>query len=276
MDKLSLKDQLDSETARKYILSIRLTPNGFSFSIQNFLADNSFFFENIPFPTGTPLLSSLEEAILKHDYLLLPFKKINIIIASERFTLIPDELYNESTKEKFYEFNLGDRKERLLTDKLPHSGVVNVYGIHEEVHAFMMRTFSNPVFHHHLSILTEYFSLRSKMGNSAKMICQVREGMLDICCFRKGHLQLLNTFSFKHINDASYFILTCWEHLGMDQKTDTLQLTGEVNLTQPLTALLSPYLAEIIPVVFPAQIFSLGQETMLASFDLIALQLCEL
>ena len=275
MDANSLKDQLSQEAERTYILSIRLTPNGFSFSIQNFLVDNSFYYENISFPSGSSYLNSLEEAIFKNELLLLPFKKTNIIIANDRFTLIPGNLYSENAKTRLYDFNMGDRKEHLLTDKLPHTDIVNIYGLQDDIHSFLMRTFATPSFYHHLSILSEYFSLRSKMGNSAKMICQIRDGIIDVCCFNKGQLQLLNTFPYKHVNDAAYFILNAWNNLGMDPYTDTLQLTGDISETQPLTAMLSSYLAEVVPVVFPAQLFSLGQETVLAHFDLIALQMCE-
>ncbi|MEG1617821.1 MAG: DUF3822 family protein [Bacteroidales bacterium] len=276
MEKLSLKEKIDSGIAKEYTLSIRLMPDGFSFSIHNFLLENSFCYESHIFPAGKCFLSALEESILRNEQLLLPFGKINVLVASNRFTLVPEPFYADSEKEKLFDFNLNRAHEVILTNRMKQTGAVNIYGIEKDVYAFLLRTFHNPNFFHHISVLTEYFAGRSKLGNSAKMICQYRPGMIDIICFRKGKLLLANSFKALHPNDATYFILNCWKNSGLDAEGDTLQITGDQKLCQEVSSLLTPYLAHIEPIVFPTQIFTMGKESIKSPFDLIALDICGL
>lgn len=265
---------MDYEHSKEYILSIRLMPDGFSFSTHNVLVEDSFTYREIHFGSTSNYLAALEESIHQTEELLLPYRLVEIIVASSRFTLIPSELYHEKTAADWYSFTVTPKQEKILTDRLEHTGALNVYGIEEDVYAFLNRTFSTPRFHHHQSILCEYFAIKSKMGNSDKMICQPRHGMIDILCFSKGRLRLANTVEYRHLNDAVYYILSVWSNLKMNQATDTLHLTGDQKQISDLTSLLNPYIGSISPVVFPTQMFNLGKESLDAPFDIIALPLC--
>ncbi|MGL4292811.1 MAG: DUF3822 family protein [Bacteroidales bacterium] len=265
---------MDCDNSKEYTLSIRLMPDGFSFSIHNPGEENSLRYETCLFGSSANYAAVLEDEILSREELLLPYRRVNIIIASSRFSLVPIDLFAESQKEKFYEFLQTPVSETILSDMLEHTRAVNVYGVEQQVYAFLCRTFCNPVFRHHLSVMSEYFILKSRMGNYDKMICQMRYGMLDILCFRKGSLMLANTFKYRHINDVVYFILATWKSLRMEPHTDSLQLTGNSADINELTTLLNPYIAAITPVVFPAQMFNLGKESMETPFDLIVFPLC--
>ncbi|MEG2945636.1 MAG: DUF3822 family protein [Bacteroidales bacterium] len=265
---------MDYESSKEYTLSIRLMPDGFSFSIHNVLTENSYRYEYFHFGSSANYLAALEESILQQEELLYPYRQIDIIVASHRFSLIPTEIYDADKSSMFYEFTITPRREKILTDHLEHTNAVNVYGIEEDVYGFLSRTFSNVTFHHHQSILIEYFTIKSKMGNTDKMICQLRNGMLDLLCFSKGKLRLANSFVYRTPEDAAYYILAAWKSIRMNQLSDSLQLTGDQNTIGEITSLLNIYIGSITPVVFPAQMFNLGKESLNAPFDLIALPLC--
>lgn len=273
---------MDYDRQKDFILSIRLTPDGFSFSTHCMTEENSFSYRHAGFgqdnadaPHSASYLAALEEHVLRSEELLLPYKQVNIVVATNRFTLIPDELYDAATAPQWYSFTLQPRQEKILTDRLEHNGARCVYGIDEALHAFLQRTFPEARFRHHLGILGEYFLLKSTEGNTDKMVCQLSHGMADILCYSKGHLRLANTYRFRYINDAAYFVLATWKSLAMSQQVDSLHLIGDRRQTAELTALLERYIAHISPVKFPAQMFNIGQESLNAPFDLIALPLCE-
>lgn len=271
-----LKDHLNFENAKEYTLSIRLRSDGFSFSIHSFLIEKEYIYEAFKFRSNTSFIAWIEDMILSNELLLLPYRKVNILVASNRFTLVPNELYDEDQKQALFNLSFDHRREQLLTDQLTQCGAVNLFGLAPELYAFLMRTLCNPVFHHHTSVLIEYFALRSKLGNSAKMICQVHEQSIDLVCFSKGRLLLANQFEIKHINDAAYFILNCWQNIAFDAHKDLLQMMGykpSITLLQPI---LENYLANIEPVLFPSQIYSSDNDSINSPFDLIALDLCVL
>ncbi|MDO5571030.1 MAG: DUF3822 family protein [Bacteroidales bacterium] len=264
--------QLNSENALNYTLSIRLMPDGFSFSIHNLLQDNSFCYSKTDVPANSSYLSVLSERVLSEENLLLPFKKVEVIVVSERFTFMPAQFFDESKKSAVYNFTLSSRDEEILSNNISHFNMVNIFGVDSEIYSFLNRTFCSPKYYHHLSILSEYFTLKSKFGNNDKMYVQIREHRLDIVCVRKGKLLLANSYHYNHVNDIAYFILNTWAQINFDAQNDQLNITGERDVLEQTTAILKPYVALIAPVVFPAQIFSVGKEIINAPFDLIALQ----
>lgn len=262
---------------RLYTLSIRLRSNGFSFSRYDILSENSYEYKDYSFHSGASYLQSLENIILNDEIFLQPYKDVNIIIAGNRFTLVPQEFAeDEETLKKFYRFNIESENEKILNNTLIQTSTQIVFGVDKDLHNFLMRTFAGPKFLHSHSILNEYFAPKSRLGNNAKMMCQIRDNKLDIICHKRGKLIFSNGFEFSDINDAAFYLLSCWKNIGYNNILDILQLTGVNEQTQALNEIVSDYLTNIEPVVFPAQVFKLGKASINAPFDLIALPLCEL
>ena len=74
------------------------------------------------------------------------------------------------------------------------------------------------------------------------------------------------------INDAVYYILNTWQQIKFNPRQDYLYITGDKQQTDEIREILKRYLLYIVPVVFPAQIFQAGKDSINAPFDLIALQ----
>ena len=276
MTDTSLEEKNQNLQNNFYTLSIRLMPNGFSFSRYDLRKDDSFSYQKTVFPQGTSYIHALEDAVLNNELMLQPYKEVNIIVVSEHFTLIPKILDSSSARESFYNLNIESDKEVILDNELRQTGMVNVFGIEREIYGFICRTFLSPRFYHHLSVLSEYFYQKSRIGNNAKMICQTRNNIIDILCFEKGRLILANTFRYYNIKDAAYLILNGWQQVAFDARKDTLQITGDNALTKQIQQVIRPYLANIEPIVFPTQFLKYGEATINAPFDMIALPLCDI
>ena len=72
----------------------------------------------------------------------------------------------------------------------------------------------------------DYFSAKSRLGNSKKMYVSVRKDGIDIYCFERGHLLLANSFECTHTEDRIYYLLYVWKQLEFNQERDELHLTG--------------------------------------------------
>ena len=58
-------------------------------------------------------------------------------------------------------------------------------------------------------------------------------------------LQLCNTYSYKTPEDFIYYILFCYEQLGLKPETDTVTLSGAITKDDSLYALLFTYIRYI-------------------------------
>ena len=262
---------------RLYTLSIRLMSNGFSFSRYDILSENTYTYKEYSFPSGASYIQAFENAVLNDELFLQPYKDIYIIIATDHFTIVPGEFSTEENNLKdFYSLNIDSRNEKILHNRLRQTNATVVFGLNIELYSFLMRTFSSPKICHTHTVLNEYFIQKSRLGNSAKMICQIRNGKMDILCHKRGKLVLSNMFEYNSIEDAAFYLLSCWKNIGYNNYNDMLQFTGNKEEIAAIKAIVSDYLAQIEPVVFPAQIFKLGKESLKAPFDLISISLCEL
>lgn len=273
---ISQHHTIDLDKTEKYILSLRLSPESFEFSLHDPLADGSFYFQHESFSGAETYLQQLEKSIYENDFLLKEYRKTYVIFSSERFTLIPTAFAEKEKAHVCYDFCLEKRNESIQSNKLIRNNCYNLFGTDPDVSAFLQRTFHTPVFIHHISPLCEYFYNKSRLGNFSKMYIQIQSEFIDILAFNQQGLNFAQTYKYRHLNDAIYFILNAWKQLDFDQQKDELQITGTAQTRKEITDILKKYILNVVPVIFPPRIYELGKDTIQAPFDLIALTLCEL
>ena len=89
-------EKIDFSQSEQYTLSIRLSTDGFSFSIYNPLNGSDFFFHPYPVNTQRSMAANAKAFLAETEELKRPFKQVNILIHSERYTVLPFELFRKS------------------------------------------------------------------------------------------------------------------------------------------------------------------------------------
>ena len=268
---------IELEHTGQYHLALKLDDNGFSFALYNPAVNGSYIYRKETFDLNLHnYLFALENAVYSYPFLLQNFRKTQILVQPEHFTFIPLPFASSRDNEIYFRFCFPESKDEILENNLSRCGSQLLFGIAPDVSDFLRRTFDRPQILHHLTPLCEYFYRKSRLGNNAKMYAHLQKGNLDLLCFNKEGLLLANTFRFRHINDAAYYILNAWQQLEYDQMNDELQLSGDKNLRNEITPLMREYITYVMPTIFPSHLFELGEETHEAPFDLVILPLCEL
>ena len=92
---MCLPDNIDFAESKKYILSIRLFPSGFYFSI-HCPTDESVFYQNtVLFSANSDYLKSIEKLILDYSFFSYNYKKINVFCVENETSIVPNESYNK-------------------------------------------------------------------------------------------------------------------------------------------------------------------------------------
>ena len=218
---------IDLTKSKQYTLSIRLGTDGFSFSIYNPIQDNSLSLIEKEIDASLSLTANLKKVFQELDFLGYPYKRVNVLMASKRFTMVPLELFEDEQAEFLFYHNQQKREnEAVLYNVLKKNNVVVVFGIDKSTQSFLKEQFPEAHFYSHSSPLIEYFSIKSKLGNSKKMYASLRQDAVDIYCFERGHLLLTNSFECTHTEDRIYYLLYVWKQLEFNQERDELHLTG--------------------------------------------------
>ena len=86
----AIAETIDFGKSEQYTLSIRLSTDGFSFSIYNPIHESSLSFFEKETNASLSLTANLKQFFRETEFLTLPYRRVNILMADKRFiTTIP-------------------------------------------------------------------------------------------------------------------------------------------------------------------------------------------
>ncbi|MDD2797417.1 MAG: DUF3822 family protein [Bacteroidales bacterium] len=265
---------IDYKNTEHYNLSIRLTSDGFSFYIVDSFGGGNSIFHTFPFSKSSAILSQLEEHIYQHEQLLLPYRRTELIIDSLNSSFVPNDLYVDKIKEKYLFFEYSKLNDKIFSNTLKRIPVTNVFSVDTSIYDFIHRSFSlNNVFHC-TTILAEYFAERSKFGNYSKMYVNVESSQINVFCFERNRLMLVNSYQYTQLSDAAYFILNTWEKMSMNQVNDELHICGNAEIRVEISSFLKQYIQRVLPLNPPTDWYVAPSNCDYLPVDLMTLSLC--
>ncbi len=239
-------NHIDFNKSEHYTLSIRLSTDGFLFSVYNPINDSTHEVAILTLDSSTSLAANLKRAIQENDFLQLCYKRVNVIVNTNRYTNLPLDLYNESSIIDVFSFNHSKQKnEIVLSNHFKHSKSISIFGMDNSCHDLLINQYTKPAFYCRSFLLNEFFVSKSHLGNSRKMYISFNKSSIDILCYERNHLQFINTFDTSHHNDIIYFVLGTWKQLNYDQQHDELHLTGLFEEKEIIIKELKEYIQQV-------------------------------
>ncbi len=265
---------MDYELTKDHILSIRLTLDGFSFSIHCPSENEPMVYRDFPCQKGEDYIAHIEGVIEENQELSHSFANVYVVVATDRFLQMPQSLYIEEKMGQAYAFTHGQSDDIVLSADNKANDIITIFGIESRLYHYLKRTFTVTAFYHSTQILLSYFSNKMKFGNYDKLICQIQNKTADLIAIKRGNACLVNQYRFKQVEDVVYYILATWQKIGLDSRRDQLQFYGEASLFIEMQEVIKPYIAQFVPLVGPTDIIQTNNESLKAPFELIALPLC--
>lgn len=264
----------DYKKSEQYNLSIRLSPNGFSFYVVDPVNGGAAVYETLLLPQNQLTASSVEELVYRNEQLLLPFKRTEIIVVSPVFSLIPISLLSEEKETESLSFLFPEMKGKCMVNNFRKNELVNQFAMDEAIYNFLTRTLSVTRVTHYITPILEYFIERSKFGNYSKLYVNVESDRLDLFCFNRNQLVLANSFPFQQLNDAIYFILYSWEKLELNQINDELHICGDSGLRSRIVPHIAKYIQRVLPLNPPTSWYVAPADNKPLPLDIKTLSLC--
>lgn len=271
---ISIPDTLNTDNSGKYILSIRLRSDGLSFSGYIPSLPGSLFYRDVVCEKGSLQTDFLKEVFFANEFLTWTYREIHIVTETPLYTLVPKMLYDPKRKQEFLDFTFSQPLDHTLSAEW--NEIVFLYNLDREIYEFCTRSFINPVFHPHI-LPTVVFCAETFGVSLQNRVCVVLySNRIDLLCFHRGDLQLVNSFQVTGIEDILYYILYVWKQQEFDQEKDTLSLFGAAGRYNGLSDMLRTYIRNVEPLEIPSEVYLLGGEVVTLPMDLIALSVCEL
>jgi len=201
----------DSTEIKQYLLSIRLSSDGFRLSVFD---ESSVLLTSKK--TSNSLFSLSSDEIIKiiTPDVQLNYRTVRLICESDRYLFIPASIFRSEEAADMLHFQFKPVKtDQIILNRIPKWDTVNVFSIPKSVHIALTKMFPDAIIEHHLSyFLTKFIKLQN--GNSVYI--QVRNNIMDVVIITNGGIQLINSYSFNTPEDFTYYTLNLFDTLSLD------------------------------------------------------------
>lgn len=257
-------ETIDFSKSEQYTLSIRLSADGFSFSVFNPLGEGELAFFDRKVEESLSLTANLKQTFRELEWLSHPYRRVNVLMASKRFTLVPLEFFEDEQAELLFYHNHPKRdNETVQYNILRKNNAVVLFGMDKSARSFLREQYPDIKFYAQASAFIEHFSSKSRLGNCRKMYAHLRKDAADLYCYDRNRLLLANSFECKQTPDRVYYLLYIWKQLGFEQMRDELHLTGDLTDKEALLSELRKFIRQVF-IMNPA-----------TNLDLQAITTCE-
>ena len=269
---------IDFNRTKQYTLSIRLSTDGFCFTAHNPLADNEYAYLPYSIDPTRSLTANLKAATQESDMLRHTYAAVNIILAETNYTIVPKEYYDESNKWELYLQNFPQTAEStvVLHNVVGDEQAVVLFGVERQLHQYIKERYPKAQVFASISPLISYGVEKSYATSPNYCLAHVQRHRTDMLCFANASLLFANTFCERDTANTLYFLLNCWQSLGLSQTEDTLHVAGTSRNARALLGELAKFIKNI-HTIRPAEEFHSTELARIGEmpFDLQALIACE-
>lgn len=217
----------DLEKSYEYILSIQVSLNGFSFSIVRPSDKVLLFFKTIPLKISSNalFLRRFKEWIASEELVQKPFKKVRLIIFSDKFSFVPAQLQHKDLNEDLVHllfqsadtYQFAENLVKILSAKL-------LFAIPDGlIHAVQELVGECEIIHPLKLIINSTL----KTTDDQSLVLLFDENNLQLIVVQNKELLLANSFRINHANDVVYFILTALKQLNVASRKTKLFYSGQ-------------------------------------------------
>lgn len=272
----------DHEQTNLYHLSIQISLDGFSFAILDIpkgkyvvLKSTRFFLKR-----SRLLFMKVKELLGEEEHLNLKYKSVDILYASENFTLVPQPFFQHNVAERFFGFN-HEVEKGYTVDKtlMPKAGAWCVFNIPENLKEFLAFKFPRAVIKHNFYPLVERALKENKNSPDRKQVhLNFFLSSFEMVVLEGTKLQLCNQFSYAGGNDIVFYVLYVFEQLKLAPDTTELVFHGYIQKNDPVCLTFKKYVRKIsfaVPTSLFAYSYTFGQMPEHYFTTLLDLYKCE-
>ncbi|HLG03583.1 MAG TPA: DUF3822 family protein [Bacteroidia bacterium] len=239
----------DPAFCEKFCLVLQAGDSRLTLAVLDNLSNDFLAFEQYVFrkADNDPLLAEqLQNVIAGHEWLTNGFKRVDALVVSERFTLVPAALFDSQHAKDYLAFNQPlDTNDAVLVDMLRNAEARNIYAIDASLEKMLKKISPAVRIRHHLSPLIERTLSVTKNKEGRRVFAHVRQGNFDLVISESGNLLLANTYKYQTSEDFIYFLLYATEQLKMNPETMELEIAGEVAEDSAIAGLAKKYVRQV-------------------------------
>ncbi|WP_421920078.1 DUF3822 family protein [Marinifilum sp.] len=256
-DLVFVDSTFDKNKSKEYILSIRVSSDGFSFSILD--ATNTCIalerFKEFKQSSGADSSDSFKELIRNSELLNLSFKKVFVLWVSNQSVLIPNQFFsNEFVFESYQLCHTLTQEDELHWNNIKALDSWNVFAVPIRFKDILVKQFTVVEFFHHS---TPFYASAIKEEISDKhpnVYVNLQKEFFHIIIPDRNGKHFINSFAYREDCDLAYYILNVYKQQKLNNERSRLIIDGLVQDECKVIQLLKKYLAKLEVRLLPSKL----------------------
>ncbi len=276
-----LEGKLEKDTIAQpdlWRLVLMVSDSSLSVALYPPVAREEIIWRRFEFDPSTPdRLRAIEDVVYDNPLLLCDFKRVDCIIDSRSYLILPPELSVEDNQVLMDSSGMKFDIDSAIVTQLTNNAMI-VQAFDSNVVSFLKRTFYNIEFSSKISVLTKYFLSHDLNHSGRRAFALADATRLTFIAFDSLKLLAANEFDYRKATDAAYYILASMQQLGLDPQDSEITLSTHRDLSDDdasLQSLLKPYVKTLRTVSFPTLRYRATRSTLQIPFPLLVLPICE-
>jgi hypothetical protein len=188
----------------------------------------------------------IKEIIDEDDLFTKEISDFIMIYNFEESSLIPDIYFNPDMNKEVIEIFHGNlEKGFLLSEKIPWWDIHNVYRVPAGIHNLLREEFGSARHWHVYSLLLKSYRMFQADERQDLLKVIFSEVSIIVLAFKKGQLQLIQSFFYQEANDVIYYLLNCCKQYALNAEDLHLEVSGLIDKHSLLFREASKYFANI-------------------------------
>jgi hypothetical protein len=244
---LELFDEtLDINSTENYELCLQVNPDGVSFCLLDTIRNKFVLIRSFE-PDENKYFNAdkINDLICKDDFLSRRYRKVNLVMPSPRFTIVPAPLFDPGKKDEYFTFNhLMNEGSTIISNKLNDPDAFLVFSSPGAIVDLLSSFYPGVLPYHQVKPLLNHISYSRKSVNGNYIHIHVEREFFNLIIFDHNLMKLCNSFKYRNITDILYFALNAFRNLGIDQE-ETIHLSGHTEKYDDLSSNFSIYVRNI-------------------------------
>jgi len=239
-------ETLDINSTNNYEISIQVSLNGFSFSLLDRLRNRFVMLRDYKLNgRENEICSQVQGIINQDDFLGKPYSKYRLIFSFEKSTLIPVSLYDPAVKDDYFKLNHQLEDGYIVSNnKISDPDSYILFDVRKDLFDLVCKAFPEASLSHQVRpLLNAGFAVANRSGDRY-IHTNIEDTYFNIFIIKDAKLDFFNTFRYRNDSDILYFLLYCFEQLGVGTN-EILHLTGQISRFDDLYGSLKKYVKNI-------------------------------
>ena len=239
-------ETLDINSTEKYELAVQVSPSNIVFCIFDSIRNKYILLRSFEAEDDNCYTASKYDEIMRNDnFLSCNYKKATLVVATEKSTLVPVQLYDPEKKDEYFCLNhLRENNAVILANKIAAPEAYTVFEVSKSfLDAITSRQPNITTVHHLTPLLSHIF----RIGRSIRddyIHLHVEKDFFNLIILNSKDLKFCNSFNYGNTNDILYYVMNVLKNLEINRET-TIHLSGLVEKYGDLTSVFSEYIREL-------------------------------